>query len=112
MPTHAQLCVTLLKDAALFFRNMAETNASLKTQMNSNAAVFEQMAKAMELQPTAMAGNATYAMMAAEMLKNAAQFFRSIAAENEPIREQLERSADIYEQMARHVAEDPLGVMD
>lgn len=112
MPTHAALAVTLLKDAATFFRNMAASNPDIKSQMTQNALAFEQMADALGRQPEGKAGNLSYAGLTAELLKNAAIFFRSIAEQNEPIKEQMMRSADIYDQMAALVSQNPLGVLD
>ena len=44
MPTHAELSVRLLNDAADFFIALGENNAPLKAQMEENATVFAQMA--------------------------------------------------------------------
>jgi hypothetical protein len=55
MPTvvpHAKLAATLLRDAAAFFRTISEQNPPLKIQMDSNAAVFEQVADLVERDPT------------------------------------------------------------
>lgn len=112
MPTHAALAVTLLKDAATFFRNMANANADIRAQMNQNAAAFEQMAEALTKQPQGKVGNQSYAGLTADLLKNAAIFFRSVAEQNEPIRDQMLHSANIYDQMANLVAQNPMGVMD
>lgn len=59
MPTHAQLAAQLLRDAASFFRTIAEQNEPLKDQMSENAAVFEEVAMLVEADPTAeIAGHA------------------------------------------------------
>lgn len=52
MITHAQLAAKLLKDAAVFFRTIGEQNPPLKTQMEENANVFEQVAGLVETEPT------------------------------------------------------------
>ncbi len=52
MATHAQLAAKLLRDAALFFRNVGEQNQPLKEQMNDNASVYEQVADLLEENPT------------------------------------------------------------
>ena len=44
MPSHAELASKLLKDAAAFFKTIAEQNPPLKDQMDENADVFEQVA--------------------------------------------------------------------
>jgi len=52
MPTHAQLAAKLLRDAASFFRTVAEQNPPLKDQMNENADVFDGVANLVEKDPT------------------------------------------------------------
>lgn len=51
MPTHAQLAAQLLRDAATFFRTIAEQNPPLKPQMDENAAVFDEVALMVEKDP-------------------------------------------------------------
>lgn len=51
MPSHAQLAAKLLRDAATFFRNIAEQNEPLKEQMTENASVFDQVADLVETDP-------------------------------------------------------------
>jgi hypothetical protein len=112
MPTNAEMTARLLGDAAGFFRNMGKSNADIKKQMDENAAIFDRMAEVMRTQPEGRQGELAYSKVAGDMLKNAAKFYLSVGQQNEPIREQLERSAEIYHQLAQLVAEDPLGWMD
>lgn len=51
MPSHAQLAAKLLRDAATFFKTIAEQNPPLKDQMDENADVFEQVADLVETNP-------------------------------------------------------------
>lgn len=51
MATHAELAARLLRDAAFFFRTVAEQNPVLKDQMEENATVFEQVANMVETDP-------------------------------------------------------------
>ncbi len=51
MPSHAQLAAKLLRDAATFFRTIAEQNAPLQEQMTENASVFDQVADLVERDP-------------------------------------------------------------
>ncbi len=44
MPTHAQVAAELLRAAATFFRNVADTNADLKEQMETNADTYDVIA--------------------------------------------------------------------
>jgi hypothetical protein len=44
MATHVDLAAKLLKDAAIFFRNVGEQNPALKEQMSDNADVYDQVA--------------------------------------------------------------------
>lgn len=52
MPTHSQLAAQLLRDAATFFRTIAEQNEPLRDQMSENAAVFDEVAMLVEADPT------------------------------------------------------------
>ena len=52
MPSHAELAAKLLRDAATFFKTIAEQNPPLKEQMSENADVFEQVADLVEQNPT------------------------------------------------------------
>ena len=51
MPSHAELAAKLLRDAATFFKTIAEQNPPLKDQMEENADVFEQVADLVEKNP-------------------------------------------------------------
>ncbi len=51
MPSHAELAAKLLRDAATFFKTIAEQNPPLKEQMDENASVFEQVADLVEGDP-------------------------------------------------------------
>ena len=51
MPSHAELSAKLLRDAATFFKTIAQQNPPLKEQMDENADVFEQVADLVEKDP-------------------------------------------------------------
>jgi len=51
MATHVDLAAKLLKDAAIFFRNVGEQNAGLKGQMDDNADVYDQVAELLRTDP-------------------------------------------------------------
>ncbi len=51
MPSHSELAAKLLRDAAAFFKTIAEQNPPLKDQMDENADVFEQVADLVETDP-------------------------------------------------------------
>ena len=51
MTTNAQLAARLLRDAAKFFRTVAEQNPTLNDAMTENAAIFEDVASLVELDP-------------------------------------------------------------
>lgn len=112
MPTHAELAGKLLKDAATFFRTLAEQNDSLRKQMNDNATVFEQMAELVIDDPEGELEGAEHCELAGRLLNDAAEFFRTLAEQNEPIREQMHENADVYEQIGEMVADDPYGILD
>jgi len=52
--THAQLSAKLLRDAATFFRNVGAQNEPLKSQMEDNATVYEQVADLVEKDASGM----------------------------------------------------------
>ncbi len=54
---------------------------------------------------------ATHAQIAARLLRDAATFFRNVAMQNEPLREQLNDTAAVYDQVADLVESDPGGVV-
>lgn len=49
------------------------------------------------------------AELSAHLLRNAAEFFRNVGEQNEPIREQMEANARTYEMVAEWVESDPTG---
>lgn len=55
---------------------------------------------------------ATYAQVSARMLRDAAKFFRNIGDQNEPLHEQMNDNATVYEQIADLVENNPLGEID
>lgn len=112
MPTHAELAGKLLVDAAGFFKNLAEQNDDIKTEMVENAGVFEQMATLISQQPEGQINDKPHAELAGRLLKDAANFFRTLAAQNEPIREQMNENASVYDQIGDLVMKDPLGILD
>ena len=109
MTTHAEITAKLLSEAAGFFRNLGEQNDSIKDQMAENANVFEQMADLLGQNPTGVIDGQTHAELAGKLLQDASVFFRSLAEQNEPIKEQMEQNAMVYEKMAVMVSQDPTG---
>lgn len=51
MLTHAQLAARLLRDAADFFRHLAQENPALQESMNDNAGIYDQVAQLVEAAP-------------------------------------------------------------
>ena len=89
MPTHTELAVRLLNDAADFFDALGENNQPLKAQMDENATVFGQMATLLEQEPQGNLNGTPYAELAGKLLQDASGFFRSLAEQNEPLKEQM-----------------------
>ncbi len=121
---HATLAVKLLRDAAEFFRKLADQNPPIREQMVENAGVFEQTATLLESDPLGSVSNAaesgspnekspdSYAVLAAKLLRDAATFFQRLAEQNEPIRAQMIENGQVYRQLADLVERDPLGQLD
>lgn len=112
MPTHAELASRLLADSAGFFRTLGSQNPDLEKQMSENAGVFEQMSGLLDDEPNGNLNGTPYAELAGRLLKDASEFFRSLAAQNEPIREQMEENADVFEQIGDLVMQNPNGILD
>jgi hypothetical protein len=51
MPSHSQLAAKLLRDAAIFFRDVGAQNPELAEEMSENAAVYDQVADLTERDP-------------------------------------------------------------
>ena len=52
MATHAELAVNLLRNAAVFFRDIGQQNPNLKEQMETNAQTYDAVADMLEQDPT------------------------------------------------------------
>lgn len=112
MPTHAELAGKLLIDAAGFFKTLSEQNPEIEKEMTENAGVFEQMAALIVQEPQGSINDKSHAELAGRLLADAAAFFRTLAEQNEPIKEQMEENANVFDQVAQLVSTNPLGVMD
>jgi hypothetical protein len=55
---------------------------------------------------------ATYAVLGAKLLRDAATFFRNVGAQNPPLKEQMDDNASVYEQVADLLESDPTGELD
>ncbi len=112
MPTHAELASKLLADSAGFFRTLGEQNEELKSQMEENAGVFEQMSGLIAQDPNGELNGTSYAELTGRLLKDAAGFFRTLAEQNEPLKEQMEENANVFDQIGDLVILIPNGVLD
>lgn len=54
----------------------------------------------------------THAQLAAKLLRDAAVFFRTIGEQNPPLKVQMEENANVFEQVAGLVENEPVGVID
>lgn len=112
MSTHAELTGKLLQDAATFFRTLASENNNLRDQMTENATVFEQMGELIVADPQGSLEGTANSELAARLLIDAAAFFRTLADQNEPIKDQMHENANVYEQLGNLVRQDPLGILE
>ena len=55
---------------------------------------------------------ATYVNLGAKLLRDAATFFRNVGEQNEPLKEQMDDNASVYEQVADLLEKDPMGELD
>lgn len=51
----------------------------------------------------------SHAQLAARLLRDAADFFRTVGDQNAPLKEQMTENADVFEQVAGLVEQDPNG---
>ena len=109
MQTYAEVASDLLNEAAIFFMRLTESNEAIKEQMEQNAGTYRQMAQLIKESPEGKVEHLSHGEMAGRLLKDAADFLRTIAASNEPIAEQMEQNADVFEKVATRVAENPTG---
>ncbi|TVQ82223.1 MAG: hypothetical protein EA357_10255 [Micavibrio sp.] len=54
----------------------------------------------------------TYTDLAVKLLRDAAGFFRNVGEQNEPLKEQMNDNADVYEQVADLLEQDPTGTLE
>lgn len=54
----------------------------------------------------------THAQLAARLLRDAANFFRTVGEQNEAISEQMTENATVFEQVATLVEQDPTGQIE
>ena len=55
---------------------------------------------------------ATYAQFVVFLLRDAATFFRNVCAQNEPLKEQMNDNASVYDQVADLLEKNPMGTLD
>ncbi len=53
----------------------------------------------------------THAQLSAKLLRDAAAFFRTIGEQNQPLKIQMDENANVFEQVADLVEQDPAGVI-
>lgn len=121
-PTLASLAARLLRDAATFFRNVSDQNPALAVQMDANAGTYEGVADLVATDPVAgidlpggagfEAGRYPVVVLAVRLLRDAADFFEAVGAQNAPLAEQMTDNAQVYRQLAQRLEDDPLGVLE
>lgn len=113
MPTYAELAAELLEDSASFFQKLASQNEPIRQEMTENAMIYKRLAETLRAEPTG-AGPAghPYSALAGKLLRDTAIFMKKLGADNAPIREQMENSALIYQEIADCVTREPLGTLD
>ena len=112
MPTHAELASKLLVDSANFFMTLAEQNPAIQKEMQENATVFQQMAQLLAQDPSGSIDDKSHGELASQLLKDAADFFNTLAEQNEPIKEQMQENANIFIEISGRVKDNPLGEME
>ena len=109
MATHAEISSKLLVDAATFFIKLGEENEPLMEQMEENAKVFEQVAQLLDQDPTGVVDDKSIGELAGRLLKDSANFFRTLSSQNEHLKDQMNENADVYDQLGDLVTDNPTG---
>lgn len=112
MPSHAEHAYHLLIEAAGFFRSIGAQDAALQKQMLDNAALYARVAKLLNEDPFGITGHKTHIAMAHDLLKDAAVFFRKLGQANPPLAEQMEETADVFDQLATVLMDNPAGLAE
>lgn len=112
MPTHAELAGRLLIDAAAFFKTIAEQNPAVAREMGENANAFAQMASLIMKAPQGVIQDKSHAELAGRLLADAADFFVTLGAQNEPLRDQMEENARVFRHISQLVQQNPLGILE
>ena len=112
MPTYAELSSKLLFEAANFFNNLAEQDENLAERLQENAKIFQQIGQLLQHDPQGSLEDHSHIEIANRLMTDAATFFRSIGEQNQPIKEQMDMNANVYEQLAQRLVADPLGAVE
>ncbi len=107
-PTIAEIASKLLVDAATFFITLAKQNKEIEQEMKENATVFQQMADLLKKEPLGVIEGKSHSELASRLLGDAAEFFDTLAEQNEPIREKMKQNAQAFRDVAVLVEKDPL----
>ncbi len=54
----------------------------------------------------------SHAELAAKLLRDASAFFKTIAEQNPPLKEQMDENSDVFEQVADLVEQNPTGQIE
>jgi hypothetical protein len=54
----------------------------------------------------------SHAELAAKLLRDAAAFFKTISEQNPPLKEQMDENADVFQQVADLVEQNPTGIIE
>ena len=54
----------------------------------------------------------THAQIAGRLLRDAAKFFRTVGDQNAPLKPQMDDNANVFEQVATLVEQDPMGFVE
>lgn len=104
-PTYGELAVSLLRDAAVFFENLADHQPGVAAKLRDNVDALTEVAARLETRlrgdaDTDSAESARHVHDAAALLRVAADFFESTARQNPVIAEQLLENSETYRRFA------------
>ncbi|MCB1651509.1 MAG: hypothetical protein KDI46_05590 [Alphaproteobacteria bacterium] len=66
----------------------------------------------MQSDPQGVLNGSAHSELAGRLLVDAADFFITLAEQNEPIKEQMLENANVYKQLGELVMQNPMGILD
>lgn len=112
VPENIAVAVNLMRDAATFFRQLADQNPPIREEMRDNADVYDNLASLLEADPKGSlekgardedSESLSHVHLASQLLHDAGEFFMKLANQNPGIKEQMMQNAQIYQEIGEAI---------